>query len=192
MTSPARVVVPIDSHDSSAWAHSVDYALAIGTKAQSPVSDYVLLTHTKQQLNHTSLASHVGAANAKALLANKDVGVQGGGRLRHATLQTLRGSVRDAIVIAYFAEEKMMETIDGPPCPAAPRRRGAGDRSSTSLPPHKRSAPRAARPSRRRLDGQLDRPTIALLIDARHNRSWQELPCLNFRRVRARRQDDIS
>ena len=113
MPSPVRVVVPIDSQDPSAWAHAVAYALAIGTKAQPPVSDYVLLTHTKQQLNHTSLASHVGAANAKALLANKDVGMQGGGRLRHATLQTLRGSIRDAIVIAYFAEAKMMETIDG-------------------------------------------------------------------------------
>lgn len=113
MPSPIRVVVPIDCHDPSAWAYALAYAQRIGTEAQPPTTNFVLLTHTKQQLSHTSLGNHVGAAQAKALIANREVRLQGSGVLRHATLQTLRGSGRQAVIIAYFAEDKMMETIDG-------------------------------------------------------------------------------
>jgi hypothetical protein len=113
MPNPIRVVVPIDCHDPSAWATALAYAQTIGAKAQPPASEYILLTHTKLQLSQTSLGSHIGAVNTKALLANKNIGVPAGGHLRHATLQTLRGSVRQAVIIAYFAENKMMETIDG-------------------------------------------------------------------------------
>ena len=113
MPSPIRVVVPIDSQDPSAWAHALAYAEMIGAQAEPAARDYILLTHTKQQLSQTSLGNHVGAAQAKTLLANKDLGLPNGARLRHATLQTLRGSARQAMIIAYFAEDKMMETIDG-------------------------------------------------------------------------------
>ncbi|MCS0504313.1 hypothetical protein [Ancylobacter mangrovi] len=94
MLHPIRVVVPIDCHDPSAWTTALAYAHAIGAKAQPPASEYILLTHTKQQLIQTSLGNHIGETNAKALLANKGIGVPGGGQLRHATLQTLRGSAR--------------------------------------------------------------------------------------------------
>lgn len=113
MSHPIRVVVPIDCHDPSAWATALAYAQAIGAKAQPPASEYILLTHTKQQLSQTSLGNHIGEGNAKALLANKNIGVSGGGYLRHATLQTLRSLAQPSVIIAYFAEDKMMETVDG-------------------------------------------------------------------------------
>lgn len=113
MSHPVRVVVPIDCHDPSAWATALGYAQVIGAKAQPPASEYILLTHTKRQLSETSLGNHIGEANAKALLANKRIGVSGGVHLRHATLQTLRGLAQQSVIIAYFAEDKMMESVDG-------------------------------------------------------------------------------
>ena len=113
MPNPTRIVVLIDSQDPSAWAHALGYAGAIGSRAQPSVREYILLTHGKQQLKSTSLAGHVGAQAAKALLGNTAVPLQSGGQLRHATLQTLRGSGRGAVIIAYYADEGMLETLDG-------------------------------------------------------------------------------
>ncbi len=113
MPNPVRVVLPIDSQDSEAWKYGLAYALKIGAETNPPTQDYILLTHTKQQLKSTALAGHIGSQNAKTLLANQGVRLQNGGQLRHATLQTLRGSGRRAVIIAYFAEDKMLEALDG-------------------------------------------------------------------------------
>lgn len=113
MPNPIRVVVPIDSQDPEAWKFGLAYALKIGAETNPPAQDYILLTHTKQQLKSTALAGHIGSQNAKTLLANQAVRLQNGGQLRHATLQTLRGSGRRAVIIAYFAEDKMLEALDG-------------------------------------------------------------------------------
>lgn len=113
MPNLIRVVVPIDSQDPSAWTTSLAYAVAIGAKAQPPAREYILLTHTKAQLKQTSLGNHIGSANTKLLLANHSIDLTSGRSLRHATLQTLGGSARQAVIIAYFAEDMMMETIDG-------------------------------------------------------------------------------
>ncbi|MHC2001831.1 hypothetical protein ACYQR9_15530 [Methylobacterium sp. CM6241] len=113
MPNPTRIVVPIDSQDPSAWAHALAYAYAIGARGQPEVRDYILLTHGKQQLKSTSLAGHVGAQEAKTLLGNAVVPLPTGGQLRHATLQTLRGSGRGAVIIAYYADEGILEMLDG-------------------------------------------------------------------------------
>jgi len=39
--------------------------------------------------------------------------MRAGGSLRHATLRTLGGSARNAVVIAYYAEDQMLEWLDG-------------------------------------------------------------------------------
>lgn len=113
MSSPVRIVIPIDSDDPEAWSYAAGYADAIAKQAASDVRDVVLLTHTKQQLKHTSLASHMGEAAAKALLAGRTLSLPSGHQLRHATLQTLRGSGRGSVFIAYYADDGMLETIDG-------------------------------------------------------------------------------
>lgn len=113
MPSPIRVVVPIDSDDPQAWSFSAGYADAIATQAAAEAKDIVLLTHTKTQLKHTSLVTHMGEPAAKALLAGRTVSLSSGRQLRHATLQTLRGSGRGVVFIAYYADDGMLETIDG-------------------------------------------------------------------------------
>ncbi|AGA07330.1 hypothetical protein CN151_23485 [Sinorhizobium meliloti] len=113
LPKPARVVVPMDSQDPETWRYALAYALKIGGAAHPPAESYILLTHTKQQLKSTALGDHVGPQVAKALLANKSVSLSNGGQLRHETLQTLRGTGRGAVIIAYFAEDKLLETLDG-------------------------------------------------------------------------------
>lgn len=112
MALPIRVVVPADCQAPTTWATALKKALEIGKKAQPPASEYILMTHTKPQLSQTALSSHIGVDNAKALLANKVINITEGCDLRHATLHTLPNSAQQAMVIAYFAEEKMMEKID--------------------------------------------------------------------------------
>lgn len=113
MPKPIRVVIPTDSQDPAAWKQAVGYAQAIGGKAEPAVEDYVLLTHTKDQLRHTSLAAHLGNAVVKALNAGRTVKMPAGGVLRHATLQTLGNLPRNAVIIAYYAEDRMLERLDG-------------------------------------------------------------------------------
>jgi hypothetical protein len=110
---PIRLVIPIDSDDPDAWSFAIGYAQAIGKQAQPAAKDHVLLTHGKQQLKHTSLAGHMGDAAAKALIANRTVELPQGAQLRHATLQTLGGYARGAVIVAYYADDKMLETLDG-------------------------------------------------------------------------------
>jgi hypothetical protein len=103
----------MDSQDLEAWRYALAYAKKIGAAASPPVQNYILLTHTKQQLKSTALGSHVGDSASKALLANKSIALSDGAQLHHETLQTLRLTGRGAVIIAYFAEDKLLETIDG-------------------------------------------------------------------------------
>lgn len=48
----------------------------------------------------------------KALLAGHAVSLSSGRQFRHVTLQTLRGSGRGSVFIAYYADDGMLETID--------------------------------------------------------------------------------
>jgi hypothetical protein len=113
VTQTIRLVIPIDSGDPSAWSFAIGYAEAIGQQAQPAAKEYILLTHGKQQLKHTSLTGHMGETAAKALIANRTVGLPQGAQLRHATLQTLGGYARGAVIVAYYADDKMLEKLDG-------------------------------------------------------------------------------
>jgi hypothetical protein len=112
LPNTARIVVPIDCQDPRAWETAFALAGSIGAKSPTSGTEYILLTHAKSQLGQTSLGNHIGLDCARALLANKKIGVNGGGVLRHATLKTLSGAPRKAVIIAYFADDKMMEIID--------------------------------------------------------------------------------
>jgi hypothetical protein len=113
MSSPVRVIIPIDSNDPAAWSHATAYVKAIGAQTQPASQNFVLLTHTKNQLKGTSLESHIGGAAAKALLAGTNVSLPSGGQLRHMTLKTLGGSATGAVIIAYYADDGMLDVIDG-------------------------------------------------------------------------------
>ncbi len=113
MAEPFRVVIPVDTMDEQSWQLAAAYALKMASEASPSATDLVLLTHTKHQLDHTSLAAHLGAGAAKALSKGTTFNLDGGVTLRHATLRTLGYSTRNSVVIAFYANDAMVETLDG-------------------------------------------------------------------------------
>lgn len=111
MNQPIRVLIPIDCQDPEALMLSLAYAQEIGKKTST--RDILLVTHAKDQLRHTPLADNLGAIATKALLAGRPASLPSGATLRHGTLATLRYFSGKAVVIAYYADEKLLEFVDG-------------------------------------------------------------------------------
>lgn len=91
---PTRVVVPIDSQDPEAWNCALAYALKIGGEVNRS-----LRPPRKHCIQGTA--------------GHQTVRLLDRGELIHETLQTLRLSGRGAVIIAYFADDKLLQTIDG-------------------------------------------------------------------------------
>jgi hypothetical protein len=111
MAAPIRVLIPGDSQDPEVLGLALAYAQEIAKKAE--VRDVVLVTHTKDQLRHTGLAQNLGEDVAKALLAGRAVSLPSGSTLRYGTLTTLRYSWGKQVIIAYYADEKLLDFVDG-------------------------------------------------------------------------------
>lgn len=113
MSTPARVLVPIDDSDPSALVIALGYAKAIAQRGTPRTDKIVLLTHTKEQLRGTSLERHLGVQAAKALASNQAVRVGEDLMLHHATLKTLRFGIGRAVILAFYAEDKLLDFADG-------------------------------------------------------------------------------
>jgi len=70
MADVFRIVIPTDIMNEDSWLLAAGYAAEIAVHRKPPSIDVVLLTHTKQQLEHTSLAAHLGTG-AKALAVDR-------------------------------------------------------------------------------------------------------------------------
>lgn len=110
MSAPIRVLVPIDSHAIEAFQVALEYAKAICQKAGA--SDVILLTHTKNQLDHTSLAGFLGSGALRAL-AKGAVLLQPGIRLHSETMRTIRRPARESVIIVYYAATDILDLVDG-------------------------------------------------------------------------------
>jgi hypothetical protein len=110
MAEIIRVLVPLDSHSSEAFGTAIGYAQAICKKAS--VSDVILLTHTKHQLDHTSLSRFLGDQAVRSL-AKGPVGLGPGVSLHAETMRTLRSPPRKAVLIVYYAEIEILDFADG-------------------------------------------------------------------------------
>jgi len=110
MAEIIRVLVPLDSHSSEAFETALGYAKAICEKAG--VSDVILLTHTKHQLDHTGLSRLLGE-RAVLALAKGPVGLGSGLSLHAETMRTLRWPPRKSVLIVYYAETGILDLADG-------------------------------------------------------------------------------
>ncbi|MEZ4533327.1 MAG: DUF1889 family protein [Thermomicrobiales bacterium] len=106
-----RVLIPIDSQDPESWQYALAYAQKIGEQQNNP-TDIVLLVHTKRQIDGTSLTGHMGRQQAKALSGGKSLQLQSGARLNLKTLNTMGQMLNNAIIIAFFADAKMLDAVD--------------------------------------------------------------------------------
>lgn len=110
---PIRVVAAKDGYQEDGLELALGYAKAIAERANAPDSNVILLTHTKTQLDYTSLSRMLGQGGAKALRNKKRIGLPWGGSLRHETLRTMPSFGQRAILIAYYGETKMLDAVDG-------------------------------------------------------------------------------
>lgn len=106
-----RIFIPIDSQDPESWQYALAYAQKIDEQQDMP-ADIVLLVHTKRQIDGTSLTGHIGRQQAKALSGGKSLPLQSGARLSLKTLNTMGQMLNNAIIIAFFADAKMLDAVD--------------------------------------------------------------------------------
>lgn len=111
MTKTFRVLVPLDSQDEGTFGLALAYAEQIA-KATG-VLDVILLTHTRGQLDGTSLSRFLGPAASKALTKGKAANLSWGGKVRGETMKTLGYQARNSVVIAYYADESLLDFVDG-------------------------------------------------------------------------------
>jgi hypothetical protein len=111
VTKIIRVLVPLDSQDEQTFGLALAYAEQIAKAAG--VADIILLTHTKGQLNGTSLSRLLGPVASKALIKGETASLPWGGKLHAETMKTLRYQAQNAAVIAYYANEALLEFVDG-------------------------------------------------------------------------------
>lgn len=110
MADITRVLVPLDSQSEEALRTAFAYANAICQKAGA--SDVILLTHTKSQLDHTSLSRLLGAATLRGL-SKGPVTLGSGITLRAETMRTLGWPRASAVIVVYYAETKILDLADG-------------------------------------------------------------------------------
>lgn len=111
MTKIVRVLVPLDSQDEQTFGLVLAYAEQIAKAAG--VSDVILLTHTRGQLDGTGLSRFLGPAASKALAKGKTVNLSWGGKVHSETMKTLGYQARSSVVIAYYADESLLDFVDG-------------------------------------------------------------------------------
>lgn len=114
-----RLLITTPSQSKVSWAEAVTEAVRIAQLATPPIIDLVLVVHDKKVLGGT-LQSYIGAAEAKALAANEKISLVGGAvpasaglMLRAETLGTVGTLHAPAVVIAFFADERMLDQVDG-------------------------------------------------------------------------------
>jgi hypothetical protein len=110
MAEIIRVLVPLDSHAAETFQTALEYAKAICEKTGT--RDIILLTHTKSQLDHTSLSRFLGDRTVRAL-AKGPVSVVAGVNLQAETMRTLRWPRGPAVIIVYYAETEILDLADG-------------------------------------------------------------------------------
>lgn len=105
-----RVLIPTEGHEPESWEIALEYALAIAKK-NGVAPRVTLLIHTKRQIDHTSLSGHIGKQQSKALSSNKSLRLKDG-TLSLQTLKTRSGRQPNGIVIAYYADDELLEAAD--------------------------------------------------------------------------------
>lgn len=109
---PIRYVIPMNIEIGNAWSLAFAEAENKGKQAAPPAEDYILLTHSKADLNVASLARQMQEAAAKELFAGRTVELPQGAQLRHATARTLQSDVENAVIIAWDADDRILDKVE--------------------------------------------------------------------------------
>lgn len=113
MVKPKRIFLPIDGYDPNSWPLAIHCAEQINAAHAPPVSDVVLLLHQQSILAHSSLSGFMGDQIVKALRAGKPVRLPSGAALRMETKRTISHLARATTIIAFYADDAILEMVDG-------------------------------------------------------------------------------
>lgn len=108
-----RIFLPIDGYDPDSWTIAVHCAEQINGTHAPPVNDVVLLLHQQSILAHSSLSGFMGDQVVKALRGGKPVRLPSGAALRLETKRTISHLARPTTIIAFYADDAILEMVDG-------------------------------------------------------------------------------
>lgn len=112
-TEILRVVVPPMDDDAVGWQYARAYADKIAADPAHGVKEIVLYVATKQLLKNSDFPHITGAGFAKTLHDKGAITLSNGLVMRAETIKTLRFSGRGALILGFWVDDKMMESIDG-------------------------------------------------------------------------------
>jgi hypothetical protein len=113
MTQTIRIVVPSDSQDHQTWSMALAYGLKLCADHPDRFDRIVLVVHTQDQIKATALGAFLGKAVQKALLAGRPVPTGHGPSLTLLTKAKLPFTFSKTVVIVYFADDGLLEQLDG-------------------------------------------------------------------------------
>jgi hypothetical protein len=113
MATIHRIFLPVDGYDEISWPLALQCAEQINGAHSPAIRDVVLLLHQQSILDHSTLAGFLGISHAKALRAGKSLGLPSGATLRLETKKTIRHFGRPTTIIAFYADDAILEIVDG-------------------------------------------------------------------------------
>lgn len=113
MPAPARYIIPDHRVGSQSLKVAMAFALSALENAGIAKGDLVLVTPTKGNLKHTTLAAELGEITARKVEKREVLPIDPGHNLRYATPRTLSGVGTSTVVIAYYFDDAMLDQIDG-------------------------------------------------------------------------------
>jgi hypothetical protein len=107
-----RVLVPCDDLDNDAIKKGIQVVDELCKQQSGIVHDVILFIPSKQNIKGTSLASVLGESISNRLHKGEKIQLPSGKHMRLETMRTLKREFNKSIVLAIYADEKMMDQVD--------------------------------------------------------------------------------
>ena len=135
-----RVLVPGDDLNHEAIGNAIGLGIELSKQASADIDGVIIFIPSKAQIRHSSLETVLGEKLAKSLYQGKNVNLHSNISLSVETIKTFKSAYKKYIVIAVYADQKMMDQVDGMPnlhtIIAVPHIHNALDEWSKTWSPH--------------------------------------------------------
>ena len=108
-----RILVPGDDLNHEAIGNAIAIGIELSKKEAGDVDGVVIFIPSKGQIRHTSLETVLGEKIAGSLHKGNEVELHSNISLRAETIRTFRSTYERDIVVAVYADQKMMDQLDG-------------------------------------------------------------------------------
>lgn len=108
-----RILVPGDDLNHEAIGNAIALGVELSKKDASEVDGVVIFIPSKAQIRHSSLETVLGEKLASSLYKGNDIKLHSSISLRAETIKTFRSTYKRYIVVVVYADQKMMDQLDG-------------------------------------------------------------------------------